>query len=80
VRFHRAVGALIAAPSLTGALHAVEHGYYDQAHFTSEFKAFTGWAPRAFASQKLGELTRHFVSDSSKTRARAPRDTAWVGG
>ena len=42
------------------------HGYYDQAHFTGEFKAFTGWAPKAFASQKLGELTRHFVAASPK--------------
>ena len=80
VRFHRAVSALVSAPETAGAAFAVHHGYYDQAHFTGEFKAFTGWAPRAFASQKLGELTRHFVSDSSKTRARAPRDTARVGG
>jgi hypothetical protein len=50
--------------------------------FASEFKAFTGWAPRAFARQKLGELTRQFVttradstdevSVSSKTPQRAP--------
>ena len=68
VRFHRAVGALIAAPDVTGARHAAEHGYYDQAHFTSEFKAFTGWAPKAFANQKLGELTRHFVAPSREGR------------
>lgn len=62
VRFHRAVQALVSAPEVGGAEHAARHGYYDQAHFTSEFKAFTGSAPRAFATQKLGELTRHFVA------------------
>ena len=77
VRFHRAVSALRQKRREPPSPCA---GYYDQAHFSGEFKAFTGWAPRAFASQKLGELTRHFVSDSSKTRARAPRDTARVGG
>ena len=46
----------------------MHHGYYDQAHFTGEFKAFTGWAPKAFANQKLGELTRHFVTASREGR------------
>jgi len=62
VRFHRAVSTLVSAPEMPGAELAVHHGYYDQAHFTSEFKTFTGWAPKAFASRKLGELTRHFVA------------------
>jgi AraC-like DNA-binding protein len=62
VRFHRAVSTLVSAPDMPGAELALHHGYYDQAHFTSEFKAFTGWAPKAFASRKLGELTRHFVA------------------
>jgi AraC-like DNA-binding protein len=68
VRFNRAVRQLAAAPDLGGAMLALRHGYYDQAHFTREFKAFTGCAPRAFVTGRLGELTRHFVlSDSSKT-------------
>ena len=73
VRFQRAVSALVAAPLVPGAELALRYGYYDQAHFTREFRAFTGWAPKAFASRKLGELTRHFVSDSSKTSPPAPR-------
>lgn len=68
VRFHRAVTALIAAPDLNGAAHAATSGYYDQAHFTSEFKAFTGWAPKAFAAEKLGELTRHFATPGPALR------------
>lgn len=68
VRFHHAVTALVAAPERPGADHAARHGYYDQAHFTSEFKAFTGSAPRAFASQRLGELTRCFVAASPDAR------------
>jgi AraC-like DNA-binding protein len=75
VRFQRAVSALVSAPRAAGAELAVRHGYYDQAHFTRDFRAFTGWAPRAFAAQKLSELTKHFVSDSSKTAPAAHRDT-----
>jgi AraC-like DNA-binding protein len=68
VRFHRAVSTLVSVPGISGADVALRHGYYDQAHFTSEFKAFTGWAPRAFASRQLGELTRHFVAASAEPR------------
>jgi AraC-like DNA-binding protein len=75
VRFQRAVRALVSAPLAPGTELALRHGYYDQAHFTREFRAFTGWAPKAFASRKLGELTRHFVSDSSKTPPLVARDT-----
>lgn len=75
VRFQQAVRALVSAPLAPGTELALRHGYYDQAHFTREFRAFTGWAPKAFASRKLGELTRHFVSDSSKPPPLVPCDT-----
>jgi AraC-like DNA-binding protein len=61
VRFHRACQAIVSAPGMPGADLALRHGYYDQAHFGNEFKSFTGWAPREFVSQQLGELTRHFA-------------------
>jgi AraC-like DNA-binding protein len=75
LRFDRAVSMLKPDEALCFADIAAECGYYDQAHFTREFRAFTGWAPKAFASRKLGELTRHFVSDSSKPPPLVPCDT-----
>jgi AraC-like DNA-binding protein len=84
VRFHHAVGALIAAPGLPGARLAVDHGYFDQAHLSRDFKAFTGAAPRAFISGRLGDLTRQFaslpVSDSSKTAPAGCDDPEPPGG
>jgi AraC-like DNA-binding protein len=84
VRFHHAVRALIAAPGLPVARLAGDHGYYDQAHLSREFKAFTGAAPRAFLSGRLGDLTRQFaslpVSDSSKTAAPRSDDADRRGG
>jgi AraC-like DNA-binding protein len=84
VRFHAAISRLIAAPDIPGALLALQHGYYDQAHFTRDMKAFTGWAPRAFVTGRLGELTRRFaaapVSDSSKTHAAGPGHSGAAGG
>jgi AraC-like DNA-binding protein len=62
VRFQRALGALVTAPARSCASLAVEHGYYDQAHFTADFHAFTGHAPREFVRDRLDELTRAFVA------------------
>lgn len=84
VRFHRAVAALVSAPDLPGAAVAVEYGYYDQAHLTRDFKAFTGSAPRALLTGRLGALTRHFVtgsvSVSSKPPAAGSGDSGAPGG
>jgi len=57
VRFERLWKALRAAPSAGGGwtLAALDHGYYDQAHFVREFRAFTGLAP--------GELRRRLRPD-----------------
>lgn len=62
VRFQRVLGALVRDPAQPYAAMAADHGYYDQAHFTSEFHAFTGHAPRRFVRQQLDELTRAFVT------------------
>lgn len=61
VRFRRAVSALDADPARDGAGVALDHGYYDQAHFIAEFRAFAGSAPRRFVDRRLAELTRFFV-------------------
>jgi len=57
VRFERLLAALRAGPDAPGdwTLAALAHGYYDQAHFTREFRAFTGLTP--------GELRRRLRPD-----------------
>ena len=61
MRFRRAVAALEADGPDAGAAVALDHGYYDQAHFIAEFRAFAGDAPRRFVQARLAELTRFFV-------------------
>jgi AraC-like DNA-binding protein len=61
VRFRRALAALDANPADRGVAVALDHGYYDQAHFIAEFRAFAGDAPRRFVDHRLAELTRFFV-------------------
>jgi AraC-like DNA-binding protein len=61
VRFRRALAALDANPADGGVAVALDHGYYDQAHFIAEFRAFAGDAPRRFVDHRLAELTRFFV-------------------
>lgn len=46
MRFHAAQNALLGVQSL--ARIALDCGYYDQSHFTREFKAFTGFAPSQY--------------------------------
>lgn len=45
VRFQRAVVALREAPAADLARLALDLGYYDQAHFSREFRAFSGLTP-----------------------------------
>ena len=66
VRFRRALAALDANPSNGGVAVALDHGYYDQAHFIAEFRAFAGDAPRRFVDHRLAELTRFFVDRSGR--------------
>ena len=61
VRFRRVLAALDANPADGGVAVALDHGYYDQAHFIAEFRAFAGDAPRRFVDHRLAELTRFFV-------------------
>jgi AraC-like DNA-binding protein len=48
-RFHYAVSQLPKAPELTSL--ALDLGYYDQAHFIHEFKAFAGISPKKFLKE-----------------------------
>jgi AraC-like DNA-binding protein len=66
VRFRRAVAALEANPRGGGADVALDHGYYDQAHFIAEFRTIAGDAPRRFVARRLAELTRCFVDRSGR--------------
>jgi AraC-like DNA-binding protein len=61
VRFRRVLAALDADPTAGGAAVALDHGFYDQAHFIAEFRTFAGDAPRRFVDHRLAELTRFFV-------------------
>jgi methylphosphotriester-DNA--protein-cysteine methyltransferase len=61
VRFRRVLATLDAHRTRGGVDVALDHGYYDQAHFIAEFRAFAGDAPRRFVEHRLAELTRFFV-------------------
>lgn len=61
VRFQSAWRALAAAPARNLAALAADHGYYDQAHLTGEFRALLGSTPAAAARAARG-------SGISKTR------------
>lgn len=41
---------------------ALDAGYFDQAHFTREFKAITGFSPREYFQGQYG-LTGYFIDD-----------------
>lgn len=67
VRFQRAVTALVdGSPRLIDA--ALSGGYYDQSHFTREFKAFAGVPPNAWFSRDC-QLSSYFTT-AHRERAR----------
>jgi AraC-like DNA-binding protein len=51
IRFQRALHLKRMQPNLSLTQLALEVGYYDQAHFTNEFKIFTGMTPKKYFSQ-----------------------------
>jgi len=57
-RMHEAAEALKQPEPPALAELAVRLGYYDQAHFSREFKAVVGSAPRLFAAAARAELQR----------------------
>lgn len=48
IRFESSLSASPRYNSYTGL--ALEHGYYDQAHFINEFRKFSGFSPRKYCS------------------------------
>jgi transcriptional regulator GlxA family with amidase domain len=63
VRFQAALRALAAAPARNLASLAADHGYFDQAHLTGEFRALLGVTPATAA--------RAVASGISKTGSAA---------
>lgn len=60
IRFQQVFRLAGSAGSLTSL--ALEAGYFDQAHFSREFKSFTGLSPRQYFSGKY-EFAALFVDD-----------------
>jgi AraC-like DNA-binding protein len=53
LRFHHAVGRINADQFVSLSAVAAECGYYDQAHFTREFREFAGRTPTEFIRSRL---------------------------
>jgi AraC-like DNA-binding protein len=60
IRFQQVFKLAAAAGSLTRL--ALEAGYFDQAHFNREFKAFTGLSPRQYFNGRF-EFSALFIDD-----------------
>jgi AraC-like DNA-binding protein len=58
VRFQRAIDLLIDAPATPLASVAVRCGYFDQAHFGTEFRRLAGEPPGAYRRRRLAEAIR----------------------
>ncbi|MCU0479782.1 MAG: helix-turn-helix domain-containing protein [Anaerolineae bacterium] len=56
LRIERAIQLMMTASNLTMIELALQLGYYDQAHFSKEFKDFTGQTPIAYRAQLLQKL------------------------
>jgi AraC-like DNA-binding protein len=54
-RFRRAVRSLQSGREPDLAVLALDCGYFDQAHFSNDFRAFAGASPSEFARQRLPE-------------------------
>jgi AraC-like DNA-binding protein len=60
VRFQRVFHLAPQAGSLTHL--ALDAGYFDQAHFSREFRSFTGFSPRQYFSSQPG-FSSYFLTD-----------------
>lgn len=50
-RFQRVISTKLARPEMSFSELAVENGYYDQSHFSREFKDLSGLSPKAFFAE-----------------------------
>jgi AraC-like DNA-binding protein len=69
IRFQHALAAIGSGEA--GATLAATCGFYDQAHFIRDFKAFSGSTPGAYWGQAPGEQGRHDL-DPLNTRGLEP--------
>lgn len=53
VRFHEVMTNLTSAKPGKLAQHALENGYFDQAHFIRDFKAYSGYTPKELLSSNF---------------------------
>ncbi len=61
-RFQHAVRNLMLSETSNAAVTALDHGYYDQAHFIHDFKKLTGSSPEPYL--KLARTKTHFYNAS----------------
>lgn len=61
-RFQHTVRSLMLSNAKNTAATALDHGYYDQAHFIHDFKNFTGSSPDLYL--KLARTKTHFYNAS----------------
>ena len=66
IRFQRVFGQRHEEDAQAWSQVALDCGYYDQAHFNRDFRAFTGVRPRDIVKD-ADPLTAFFLSVSSKT-------------
>jgi AraC-like DNA-binding protein len=59
VRFQRAVALITANPHHTLLDIVFTCGYFDQAHFTHDFKAFSGQSPNEYRRTTLQKFAHH---------------------
>lgn len=56
MRFQKAIHDLETMQSINWTRLALDCGYFDQAHFINEFKAFSGFNPKQYLTEKGSEL------------------------
>ncbi|MFZ6732664.1 helix-turn-helix domain-containing protein [Undibacterium sp. Ji42W] len=61
-RFQHTLRSLMLSDAKSTAITALEHGYYDQAHFIHDFKKLTGISPDQYL--KLARTKTHFYNTS----------------
>ena len=66
-RFNKAAQAMDRNPEAPLTHTALDHGYYDQAHFIKEFKEFSGITPSFYRKNKAGASDFYNFSMESPT-------------
>lgn len=69
LRFQRMIHSLQARPLSSWADFAADFGFYDQAHFINEFKAFSGFSPQRYL-QQCGSYINYLPVYEDQTQQR----------